>query len=151
MRPVPDKVCCPGAWKTTTLRRALAPRRNLLGTLVPAGDSGRLPWQIAYLERFVDIVALAPIALLVVAFYFLLIRPQKQRQRQQAEMVSALAPGAQVMTTAGMMGTVAVVAEDEISLEISPGVFVRMVPAAVAKVIEPAPSLDVAPETDETP
>jgi len=99
----------------------------------------------------VDIVALAPIALLVVAFYFLLIRPQKQRQRQQAEMVSALAPGAQVMTTAGMMGTVAVVADDEISLEISPGVFVRMVPAAVAKVIEPAPSLDAPPEADETP
>ena len=45
-----------------------------------------------------DIVALAPIVLLVVAFYFLLIRPQKQRQRQQAEMVSALAPGAQVIT-----------------------------------------------------
>ncbi len=88
-----------------------------------------------------DIVALAPIVLLVVAFYFLLIRPQKVRQRQQAEMVAALAPGAQVMTTAGMMGTIAVVAEDEISLEISPGVFVRMVPAAVAKVIEPAPGM----------
>jgi len=98
----------------------------------------------------VDLVALAPIALLVVAFYFLLIRPQKQRQRQQAELVSALAPGAQVMTTAGMMGTVAVVAEDEISLEISPGVFVRMVPAAVAKVIEPAPSVDTPHEPGET-
>ena len=98
-----------------------------------------------------DIVALAPIVLLVVAFYFLLIRPQKQRQRQQAEMVSALAPGAQVMTTAGIMGTVAVVAEDELSLEISPGVFVRMVPAAVAKVIEPAPSVESAPEADEAP
>lgn len=97
-----------------------------------------------------DLVALAPIALLVVAFYFLLIRPQKQRQRQQAELVSALAPGAQVMTTAGMMGTVAVVAEDEISLEISPGVFVRMVPAAVAKVIEPAPSVDTPHEPGET-
>lgn len=97
-----------------------------------------------------DLVALAPIALLVVAFYFLLIRPQKQRQRQQAELVSALAPGAQVMTTAGMMGTVAVVAEDEISLEISPGVFVRMVPAAVAKVIEPAPSVDTSQEPGET-
>lgn len=94
-----------------------------------------------------DLVALAPIALLVVAFYFLLIRPQKTRQRQQAAMVAALAPGAQVMTTAGMMGTVAVVADDEISLEISPGVFVRMVPAAVAKVIEPAPSLDSEPDT----
>ena len=97
-----------------------------------------------------DLVALAPIALLVVAFYFLLIRPQKQRQRQQAELVSALAPGAQIMTTAGMMGTVAVVAEDEISLEISPGVFVRMVPAAVAKVIEPAPSVDTPHEPGET-
>ena len=97
-----------------------------------------------------DLVALAPIALLVVAFYFLLIRPQKQRQRQQAELVSALAPVAQVMTTAGMMGTVAVVAEDEISLEISPGVFVRMVPAAVAKVIEPAPSVDTPHEPGET-
>jgi preprotein translocase subunit YajC len=97
----------------------------------------------------VDLVALAPILLLVVAFYFLLIRPQKMRQKQQAAMVSALGPGAQIMTTAGMIGTIAVVAEDEISLEISPGVFVRMVPAAVARVIEPAPgsNMDAPPES----
>ena len=96
-----------------------------------------------------DLVALAPILLLVVAFYFLLIRPQKTRQKQQAAMVSALGPGAQIMTTAGMIGTSAVVAEDEISLEISPGVFVRMVPAAVARVIEPAPgsNMDAPPES----
>ena len=96
-----------------------------------------------------DLVALAPILLLVVAFYFLLIRPQKMRQKQQAAMVAALAPGAQVMTTAGMIGTVAVVADDEISLEISPGVFVRMVPAAVARVIEPAPGsiMDAPPDS----
>jgi len=50
------------------------------------------------------------------------------------------------MTTAGMMGTIAVVADDEISLEISPGVFVRMVPAAVARVIEPAPGSGSEPE-----
>lgn len=96
-----------------------------------------------------EISALLPIVLLVAAFYFLLIRPQRNRQRQQQEMVAALAPGAQVMTTAGMIGTVAVVADDEISLEISPGVFVRMVPAAVAKVTEPAPGL--AEESDEDP
>ena len=96
-----------------------------------------------------DLVALAPILLLVVAFYFLLIRPQKTRQKQQAAMVSALGPGAQIMTTAGMIGTIAVVAEDEISLEISPGVFVRMVPAAVARVIEPAPgaNMDAPPDS----
>lgn len=93
-----------------------------------------------------DIAALLPIVLLVAAFYFLLIRPQRNRQRQQAEMVAALAPGAQVMTTAGMIGTVAVVADDEISLEISPGVFVRMVPAAVARVMEPAPGMGEEPD-----
>lgn len=89
-----------------------------------------------------QLLTFAPILLLVAAFYFLLIRPQKNRQRQQAAMVAALAPGAQVMTTAGMMGTIAAVAHDEISLEISPGVFVRMVPAAVARVVEPAPGSD---------
>lgn len=95
-------------------------------------------------------MALAPILLLVVAFYFLLIRPQKMRQKQQAAMVSALAPGAQIMTTAGMIGTIAVVTPDEISLEISPGVFVRMVPAAVARVLEAAPgaSADAPPEPE---
>lgn len=86
-----------------------------------------------------QLLTFAPILLLVLAFYFLLIRPQKARQRQQAAMVAALVPGAQIMTTAGMMGTIAAVADDEVSLEISPGVFVRMVPAAVARVVEPAP------------
>lgn len=144
MRRAQARESCPGKRNSRTSPRvAVAPGPIALGTLVPAGDSGPTTW-----KRPVDIVALAPIALLIVAFYFLLIRPQKARQRQQAQMVAALAPGAQVMTTAGMMGTVAVVADDEISLEISPGVFVRMVPAAVAKVVEPAPTIDAENEPE---
>lgn len=72
-----------------------------------------------------------------VAFYFLIIRPQKAKQRQQADMIAALAPGTEVMTTAGMFGTIAVVTDDQVSLEVSPGVFVRIVPQAIAKVIDP--------------
>ncbi len=56
-----------------------------------------------------DIVSLAPILLLGVAFYFLLIRPQRNRQKKHAEMVSAVAPGSEVMTTAGIFGTVTAV------------------------------------------
>lgn len=74
------------------------------------------------------------------AFYFLILRPQKQRQRQQADLVAAMKPGTEVVTTAGMFGTVAVVTDDQVSLEVSPGVFVRMVPQAIAKVVEPAPA-----------
>jgi preprotein translocase subunit YajC len=79
------------------------------------------------------------------AFYFLIIRPNKARQQQQRNMIAALQPGAEIMTTAGIFGTVAVVTEDEISLEVSPGVFMRILPAAVARVVEPAPTAE---ETD---
>ncbi len=86
-----------------------------------------------------QILGLAPFALIIVAFYFLLIRPQRNRAKKQQEMVAALAPGAEVMTTAGIFGQVAAVTPDQVSVEIAPGVFMRMVPAAIAKVIEPAP------------
>jgi len=72
------------------------------------------------------------------AFYFLIIRPGKKRQQQQQQMIAALQPGAEIMTSAGIFGTIAVVTDDQISLEVSPGVFLRILPAAVSRVIEPA-------------
>ena len=76
-----------------------------------------------------DIVSLAPILLLGVAFYFLLIRPQRNRQKKHAEMVSAVAPGSEVMTTAGIFGTVNAVSDEELSLEIAPGTVIRILPS----------------------
>ena len=87
-----------------------------------------------------DILSLAPILLLVVAFYFLLIRPQKNRQKKHAEMVSAVAPGTEVMTTAGIFGTVREVTDEALSLEIAPGPVIRIMPGAVSKVIPPTVS-----------
>lgn len=84
-----------------------------------------------------DILSLAPILLLVVAFYFLLIRPQKNRQKKHAEMVNAVTPGTEVMTTAGIFGTVVEVTDEVLSLEIAPGTVIRILPAAVSKVIYP--------------
>lgn len=72
------------------------------------------------------------------AFYFLIIRPNKQRQQQQRQLIESLQPGVEIMTTAGIYGTVAVVTDDELSLEISPGVFIRILPAAVSRVVQPA-------------
>lgn len=71
------------------------------------------------------------------AFYFLIIRPGKQRQRQQQQMLSAIAPGVEIMTTAGVFGTVRTVSDDELGVEIAPGVVMRILPAAVARVVEP--------------
>jgi preprotein translocase subunit YajC len=84
-----------------------------------------------------DLLGLAPLLLLVVAFYFLLIRPQKNRQKAQAALVASVTAGTEVMTTAGIFGTVRSASEEELLLEISPGTVIRILPAAVSKVITP--------------
>ncbi len=90
-----------------------------------------------------DILSLAPILLLVVAFYFLLIRPQKNRQKKHAQMVSAVSPGTEVMTTAGIFGTVREVNDEVLNLEIAPGTVIRILPTAISKVIYPTlPPMD---------
>ena len=82
-----------------------------------------------------DFVTILPLLLIGVVFYLLVLRPQKARQKAQAAMIAAVAPGSSIMTTAGVFGTVVASSADEVSLEIAPGVVIRMLPAAVAKVI----------------
>ncbi|MFI6512803.1 preprotein translocase subunit YajC [Streptosporangium sp. NPDC050855] len=77
------------------------------------------------------------IALMVVVFYFLLIRPQRKRQQEQAKMQNSLTPGTGVMTTTGLFGTVVAIDADDVILEIAPGVETRWVKAAIGRVLVP--------------
>ena len=89
-----------------------------------------------------DFVTIVPLLLIGVVFYLLVLRPQKARQKAQAAMIAAVAPGSSIMTTAGLFGTVVANSTEEVSIEIAPGVVIRMIPATIAKVIpveEPAP------------
>lgn len=77
-----------------------------------------------------------PILILVVmlaAFWFMAIRPAKARQAKQRELINTLEPGQQVMTTAGIFGTVKALEGDIVVLEISPGVEIRIVKLAIAE------------------
>jgi preprotein translocase subunit YajC len=78
--------------------------------------------------------------LVPLGMYFLMIRPQQRRQRELAQMQSALAPGAEVMTGSGMYGTVTEVDEEDgtVVLEVSSEVHVRFARAAIARVLTPA-------------
>ena len=88
------------------------------------------------------------IILVIGAFYFLIVRPARNRQKEQQATVSRVAPGVRVMTTAGLFGTVTAVEDDQIDLEIAPGVTVRYVTAAVAKVL---PEPEAEPEAGSEP
>jgi preprotein translocase subunit YajC len=71
-----------------------------------------------------------------VAFWLLLIRPNQRRRAEQAALVASLAPGAQIMTTAGVFGTVVGLVDDRMRVEVAPGVVIEMLTAAVARVVE---------------
>ena len=90
---------------------------------------------------------LLPILLIGVVFYLLIMRPARNRQKKQQEMMSTIHPGTRIMTTAGVFGTIVAIDDEEMSLEIAPGVIVRMVKQAIGKVLdEPeVPELEAPP------
>ena len=87
-------------------------------------------------------------AVILVAFYFLIIRPQRNRARQAAQLQARLVPGVEIMTTAGMFGRVTEVLDDGVVLEISPGVLVRFAKAAVGRIVD-APTAEDADDPDD--
>ncbi len=76
---------------------------------------------------------LIPFVLLLGLMWFLLIRPQQARLRKQRELVASIQVGDVVLTAGGLIGTVRVLTDDELHLEVGAGVEVRMVRAAVTR------------------
>jgi len=58
----------------------------------------------------------APMILLVIVFYFILIRPQQQRAKQQAKLIASLKSGDKVVTSSGIVGVVTSVKDRTVSL-----------------------------------
>jgi preprotein translocase subunit YajC len=84
----------------------------------------------------VEILILALPLLVLVGMWFLMVRPVRQRQREAQAAQMAVHVGANIMTTAGIYGTVAWMDEDAIGLEVSEGVVVKYARAAVAAVLD---------------
>jgi preprotein translocase subunit YajC len=76
------------------------------------------------------------LGVMVVAFYFVGIRPQRNRLRAAQALQSSLEPGQRVMTTAGIHATVVEIRDDTVQLEIAPGVVVTCARAAVGRLID---------------
>lgn len=85
---------------------------------------------------------LVPLILIFAIMYFLLIRPQQKKAKEHQAMVKALRRGDQVVTQGGLIGKVAKVKEEnELEVEISEGVKVRVVQSTITQVLnktEPA-------------
>lgn len=82
-------------------------------------------------------------ALIFVAMYFLMIRPQRKRMREAQELQRSMEEGDEVITNAGVYGFITAIDGDVIWLEIAENVEIRIARAAIARVIQ-------AVETPET-
>ncbi len=78
---------------------------------------------------------MVPLVLLVVVFYFALIRPQQKKQKQQAELLKAVRAGDKVMTSSGIIGIVITVKEKSVTLRSADSKF-EVAKSAIAEITE---------------
>jgi preprotein translocase subunit YajC len=98
----------------------------------------------------------APLVLIFAVFYFLLIRPQQQKQKEMRGMLAALKRGDKVVTGGGILGIVQRVpvlqdkdgkpiASSEIEVEIAPNLRVTVLRETITSVIKPMAANDIKP------
>ena len=78
------------------------------------------------------LISFLPLVVIFAIFYFLLIRPQKQKQQQHQQLLTNLKRGDKVITTGGMYGTIESVGENSFQLKIANQVKVKISKSAVA-------------------
>ncbi|HXZ17920.1 MAG TPA: preprotein translocase subunit YajC, partial [Roseiarcus sp.] len=78
---------------------------------------------------------LVPIVLMIAIIYFVLLRPQQRRAKEQRELVQAARRGDTVVTTGGIIGKISKAVDDnEVELEVAPNVKVRLARSGIAEV-----------------
>jgi preprotein translocase subunit YajC len=91
------------------------------------------------------------ILIFVGLIYFVGVRPQQKRRRELQSILNSLAPGAEVVTMAGIYGTVTELEDgDTLLLEIAEDTDIRVAKASIARVISPSESA-AAPEPEAAP
>jgi preprotein translocase subunit YajC len=102
----------------------------------------------------------APLVLIFAVFYFLLIRPQQQKQKEMKAMLQTLKRGDRVVTGGGILGTVQrvpmvqdkdgkQVASAEVEVEIAPNLRVTVLRDTITSVIKPVAANDTKPVKDK--
>ncbi len=76
-----------------------------------------------------------PLIILVVLFYFMLIRPQMKRSREMREMLGKLAKGDEVISSGGLAGVLREIGENYVTLEIADNVAVKLQKSAIVSVL----------------
>ena len=83
------------------------------------------------------LVQMAPLVLIFVVFYFLLIRPQQKKMKEHKAKIDAVKKGDQVVTGGGLIGKVVSVDDIYADVELAPNMKVKAVKSTLTDVIDP--------------
>lgn len=85
---------------------------NTLAFLTEAAENA--PKEVTAMDQFLSaLMTFGPLVLIVIAFYFFLIRPQKKQEKKTAEMRNSISEGDIVTTIGGITGTVRQIKDDD--------------------------------------
>jgi preprotein translocase subunit YajC len=102
---------------------------------IPAETLASTNGSVAYKPaKFLE--SMVPIFLIIVMFYFLVMRPQQKREAKNRELRSSVKKGDKIITTGGIIGTIhKIISDKEISLEIAENIRMRILRASLAEVL----------------
>lgn len=103
----------------------------------PGGGEGAAPQSGAFMFVW--------LGLMVVLFYFMLIRPQKRREKERQSLLNAVKTGDRILFAGGVLGTVANVKDKTLTVKISDGVKIEIVRGAVSQVLDKGETPEDAP------
>jgi preprotein translocase subunit YajC len=98
---------------------------------------------------------LIPLLLIVLAFWFLVIRPARRRQQDMTRIQNSVMVGSEVMLGSGIFGTVVSIGDDTLTLSIAPGTEIKVAKQAVVRVVDtpgvtPPPAAGTVPGEETT-
>jgi preprotein translocase subunit YajC len=76
------------------------------------------------------------IVAIIGVFYFLIIRPQQKRQKDQAQLMSDLKPGAEIVTIGGLYGTIVSIDDDRARIAVADGTELEFAKKAIAHIVQ---------------
>lgn len=83
-----------------------------------------------------------PIVLLVLVFWFIIVRPTRIRSRQAAETQRSLVPGTRIMLGSGIFGTVDAIGDETVDVRVAANTVITVLRQGVARIVPDEPAVD---------
>ncbi len=95
------------------------------------------------------LMTFAPLLIMILIFYFLIMRPQSKKQKETKAMLAAVKKGDKVTTIGGIRGTVDNVKDDIVTVRVDGNTKIDFIKSAVSAVVNPSTEVEVKDKKDK--